>query len=186
MPTAAPGVWLGGNPRAGAIAALLGVLAGLLAALLLLPVGAAVPRMIRGVAVALPVALGAAAGLAARRPRLVLGRGELVVCLSPWRLERVPLEAVECFFLGSRLEPPRDAATSGGDRVRTLVMRIAERARDHAGRRTLAAWGSWSEGSVTFDGRWCAPLSVDLVRRLNKALAEAKRARAAGTRVETT
>ena len=54
--------------------------------------------------------------------------------------------------------------------------RIAERAGDHADRPTLPAWGSWSEGSVTFDGRWCAPLSVDLVRRLNKALAEAKRA----------
>jgi hypothetical protein len=33
---------------------------------------------------------------------------------------------------------------------------------------------------VTFDGRWCEPLSVDLVRRLNRQLAAAKRARAGG------
>jgi hypothetical protein len=88
----------------------------------------------------------------------------------------VPLEFVECFFLGSRLEPPPPGDDStGGARVRTLVMRIAERAVDHAARPTLPLWGAWSEGSVTFDGRWCEPLSVDLVRRLNRDLAAAKR-----------
>jgi hypothetical protein len=59
--------------------------------------------------------------------------------------------------------------------VRTLVMRIAERATAHADRATLPAWGAWQEGSVTFDGRWCEPLSVDLVRRLNRDLSAAKR-----------
>lgn len=180
LPATEPGVWLGGNAAAGAIAGLLGFLASAVAAALVALAGPVLPPIVRWGVVALPALLGVAAGSAARRPRIRLGRGEVIVSLSPWRQERVPLEFVECFFLGSRLEPPRDAATSGGDRVRTLVMRIAERAHAHAGRPTLAAWGAWSEGSVTFDGRWCAPLSVDLVRRLNKALAEAKRSRAAG------
>ena len=175
-PTSAPGVWLGGNPRAGVGALFLGLLASALGALLLLPAGDALPGVVRGVVVGLPALLGAGAFLAARQPRLVHVPGAVIVRLAPFRRQRVPLDVVECFFLGSRLEPPRDAATSAGDRVRTLVMRIAERAGDHADRPTLPAWGSWSEGSVTFDGRWCAPLSVDLVRRLNKALAEAKRA----------
>ena len=92
----------------------------------------------------------------------------------PLRIDQTPWNVV---FLGSRLEPPHPGdVRTGGDRVRTLVMRIAERAVEHAERPTLPLWGAWQEGSVTFDGRWCEPLSVDLVRRLNRDLATAKRA----------
>lgn len=127
------------------------------------------------------LAVGAGLALATLRPRLVLDRESLRVHLAPGRIERVPLDVVECFFLGSRLEPPPPGDDStGGSRVRTLVMRIAERSVDHAARPTLPLWGAWSEGSVTFDGRWCEPLSVDLVRRLNRDLATAKRTARAG------
>ena len=186
-PTAVQGgIWLRGNPRPGIVIAML-------ATALLSSIAAGF--VIRGVVVAgagqdgwvpLAVAASLVAGggvLAAivttvtARPRLVLEGDEVRVRLSPFRIETVPLDMVECFFLGSRLEPPGPRDTdSGGHRVRTLVMRIAERAHAHAGRPTLPAWGNWQEGSVTFDGRWCEPLSVELTRRLNRMLAEAKRA----------
>ena len=169
-------VWLRSNHWPG-----VGI-AGMAAALLLVvllasrpwsrPVGV-VPWLLGG---GLGVA-GAAGLILSSRPRIVLVGKGLRVHLAPARVEVVPLEVVECFFLGSRLEPPHPGdVRTGGDRVRTLVMRIAERAVDHAERPTLPLWGAWREGSVTFDGRWCEPLSVDLVRRLNRDLTTAKRA----------
>lgn len=178
-PGAGPGVWLRGNPRPGWLVGMVGVaVAAVLAAVL--PGRVALPGPLAWGVAALPALIGAGVCLTTRWPRLVNGRGEVIVRLSPLRRERVPLDAVECFFLGSRLEPSADETVSAGDRVRTLVMRIAERAAAFAERPTLPAWGSWREGSVTFDGRWCEPLSVDLVRRLNRALAEAKRSGSAG------
>jgi hypothetical protein len=178
-PTVAGGgrsVWLRANGRPGVVIASLAVALGL--ALLLLarpwsrPVGIVTWLGGGGVLVA-----GAGGVLLTSRPRLVLEGDRVRVHLAPGRIDPVPLEIVECFFLGSRLEPPPSGDDStGGARVRTLVMRIAERAVDHAARPTLPLWGAWSEGSVTFDGRWCEPLSVDLVCRLNRDLATAKRA----------
>ena len=169
-------VWLRANGRPGVVIAALAVATGL--AMLLLarpwsrPVGVVTWLGGAGVLVA-----GAGGVMLTLRPRLVLEKESVRVHLAPGRIDPVPLEFVECFFLGSRLEPPPPGDDStGGARVRTLVMRIAERAVDHAARPTLPLWGAWSEGSVNFDGRWCEPLSVDLVRRLNRDLATAKRA----------
>ncbi len=174
-------VWLRANGRPGIVIACLAVAMGF--TLLLLarpwsrPVGVVTWLGGAGVLVA-----GAGGVRLTSRPRLVLERESVLVHLAPGRFDSVPLESVECFFLGSRLEPPPPGDDStGGARVRTLVMRIAERAVDHAARPTLPLWGAWSEGSVTFDGRWCEPLSVDLVRRLNRDLATAKRAARART-----
>lgn len=166
-------VWLRGNARPGFAAALAGLAASLLLALLLRPWDA--PASWWAV-VALPATVGGVLLAVAAAPRLRLAGDRLLVRVAPWRRHDVPIDVVECFFLGSRLEPPRVAdGTVGGERVRTLVMRIAERATTHAAHPTFAPWGRWEEGSVTFDGRWCEPLSVDLVRRLNRALAAAKR-----------
>ena len=169
-------VWLRANGRPGVVIASLAVAMALALLLLARPwsrsVGVVTWLGGAGVLVA-----GAGGVMLTLRPRLVLEKESVRVHLAPGRIDRVPLEFVECFFLGSRLEPPPPGDDStGGARVRTLVMRIAERAVDHAARPTLPLWGAWSEGSVNFDGRWCEPLSVDLVRRLNRDLATAKRA----------
>ena len=169
-------VWLRANGRPGVVIASLAVAMALSLLLLTRPwsrsVGVVTWLGGAGVLVA-----GAGGVMLTSRPRLVLEKESVRVHLAPGRIDPVPLEFVECFFLGSRLEPPPPGDDStGGARVRTLVMRIAERAVDHAARPTLPLWGAWSEGSVNFDGRWCEPLSVDLVRRLNRDLATAKRA----------
>lgn len=183
-PAAAPGgalrVWLRGNRRAAAAAIGGGALAALVLLLVARVAAGAWPWRVGAGLAAAPLAAGAALAAAAARPRLLPRGDRLVVRVGLLSAEEVPLGIVECFFLGSRLEPPPvDDGTRGGERVRTLVMRLAERATAFASRPTFAPFGSWAEGSVTFDGRWCEPLSVDLVRRLNRELAAAKRREAA-------
>lgn len=116
---------------------------------------------------------------AARRPRLVHRGGVLEVRLSPLAVQRIPLEVVECVFPGSHLlgvgEP--DAADR---RVNTLVLRLAERAVEWRSRPVVPAWGSWDDGNVVFDGRWCEPLSPELARGISTRLLEAKRRHAVG------
>ena len=169
-------VWLRANGRPGVVIASLAVAMGLALLLLARPWGRSV-GVVTWLGGAGVLVAGAGGVMLTLRPRLVLEKESVRVHLAPGRIDPVPLEFVECFFLGSRLEPPPPGDDStGGARVRTLVMRIAERAVDHAARPTLPLWGAWSEGSVNFDGRWCEPLSVDLVRRLNRDLATAKRA----------
>jgi hypothetical protein len=36
-------------------------------------------------------------------------------------------------------------------------------------------WGSWEEGNVVFDGRWCEPLSPAMARDISARLLEARR-----------
>ncbi len=171
-------VWLRGNPLPGRlVAAAFGLTGALLVSVAILwPLGGASRLMVGGLATLLFL-LGGGWLMVAMRPRVASGCRRILVRLAPLRMEVVPLEAVECFFLGSRLEPPAPGDDStGGNRVRTLVMRIAERSTDFHARPTLPAWGTWKDGSVVFEGRWCEPLSVDLVRRLNRDLTAAKRA----------
>jgi len=113
------------------------------------------------------------------QPRLSYRQGMLRVRLSPLVLQEVPLESVECFFLGSSAvdSGPQSEATR---RVGTLVMRIAERAIAWQERPTFAPWGQWKEGAVVFDGRWCEPLSIGVARGLSAKLVEAKRAAGGG------
>lgn len=125
----------------------------------------------------------AALAAAAMRPRLVhrvdsKSENVLEVRLAPGAAHAVPLDAIECFFMGSqRLEPEGAVADDQPThRVGTLVMRVAERAKDWQARPTFAPWGSWQDGAIVFDGRWCEPLSVELARRLSGKLVDAKRA----------
>ncbi|MFM7076517.1 MAG: hypothetical protein ACKO3G_10685 [Planctomycetaceae bacterium] len=179
-PPGARRVWLRGNRRAAAAALGGGAVVALVLVLVVRAVAGAWPWRVGVGVAAVPLAAGAALAAAAARPRLVPRCDRLVVRVGLLSGEEVPLGIVECFFLGSRLEPPPvDDGTRGGERVRTLVMRLAERATTFASRPGFTPIGSWAEGSVTFDGRWCEPLSVDLVRRLNRELTAAKRREAA-------
>lgn len=123
----------------------------------------------------------------AARPRLQRVEDCLRVRLSPTAVEDVPLDAVECFFQGSnpiaRSGEPT-CADHAAFRVNTLVMRLAERATDFSKRTTFTPWGTWDEGYVVFDGRWCEPLSPELAREIGRRLVEAKRSLTASRSAE--
>lgn len=127
-------------------------------------------------AVAATVPLVAAASLAAVaiRPRLARDGSDMVVRLAPLATERVPLDVVECVFSGSQ---PLVAADGGPPRRRvgTLVIRLAERATEWRARPTFGPWGTWDDGHVVIDGRWCEPLSPEFARTLAGRLMECKR-----------
>jgi len=170
-------IWLRGNVRPAALLVAAALAAGTaLAVLAILPATAAIarPAAIAYALVAGPLVAGLA--LAAVQPRLTRRGSVLSVRLAPLVAHDVPLEFVECFFMGSHVLPGIDGRDDlPGQRVGTLVMRIAERARAWQARPTFAPWGTWAEGAVVFDGRWCEPLSVELARRLSSRLVEAKR-----------
>jgi hypothetical protein len=120
--------------------------------------------------------------VAASRARLERVGDVLRVRLALFRTQDVPLDVVECFFLGSQpLEQPGSVPDDlPTHRVGTLVVRLAERAVEWHERPTMSEWGTWKEGAIVCDGRWCEPLSADLVRSLTQRLVDAKRSLAAG------
>jgi hypothetical protein len=98
----------------------------------------------------------------------------LRIRLAPLTAHDVPLEVVECVFPGSN--PLAEADESGPSRrVGTIVMRLAERATGWRHRPTFTPWGTWDDGHVVIDGRWCEPLSLELTRKLGQRILEAKR-----------
>ncbi len=109
-----------------------------------------------------------------RRPRLAYSNGELLVWLNPGPPVRLPIESVECFWLGqapSLLPGKQHQQTE----VASLVIRVAEAATDLHHKEVKPRLGTWCSGYITIRGTWCEPLSVSLVNRLNQRLAEVTR-----------
>lgn len=166
-------VWLRGNPRPAAVGAAVLVLAG---------GGAFVAAWACGAPAAALVALAAAGGVgvafalgllaAAMAPRLERRGGSVRIRLAPLAAHDVPLEIVECVFPGSS---PLEGSAAAPRRVGTVVIRLAERAVDWKQRTTFAPWGTWNDGHVVIDGRWCAPLSLEVTKQLGQRILEAKR-----------
>jgi hypothetical protein len=167
-------VWLRGNPRPAAVGAAVLVLAGGAAFVAAWACGAPAAALV-ALAAAGGVGVAFALGLlaAAMAPRLERRGGSVRIRLAPLAAHDVPLEIVECVFPGS--QPLGDAAGAGPRRVGTVVMRLAERATAWRSRPTFAAWGSWQDGHVVIDGRWCEPLSLEVTRHLGQRILEAKR-----------
>jgi hypothetical protein len=115
---------------------------------------------------------------AARRPRLAYASGFLDVYLTGSRPIHVPIELVECFFLGqgpSLLPPFPFGNTTTSIQTATLIVRIAESALDWKQREVRARLGMWCEGYITIRGTACEPLDGRLVARLNQRLVEVKK-----------
>jgi hypothetical protein len=107
-------------------------------------------------------------------PRVAYADQQVLVYVRAGGPIRVPVELVECFFLGrgaGQLPGPEGSAIP----VRNLMMRVAEKATDFQHRDVKAALGRWDEGYVTIHGAWCEPLTLEVVQRLNARLAEAHR-----------
>jgi hypothetical protein len=112
------------------------------------------------------------------QPRLAYERGELLVFLEPTRATRVPIEIVECFFLG---QGPSELPKLKGREPETqnVIVRLAEAATEWKHRDVKPALGHWCEGYITIRGSWCEPISADVMKRLNRRLAEVQRERQA-------
>jgi hypothetical protein len=182
-------IWLRGNLRP---VAWLAAVAAVVACGLVAAVAMAASSMLSFLLVAAFCGIAAAVigtlAFGAARPRLERVGGCLRVRLSPTAVEDVPLDAVECFFQGSNPIARNGEPTCGDHaafRVNTLVMRLAERAAGFSKRATFTPWGTWDDGYVVFDGRWCEPLSADLARQLSRRLVEAKRSLAEGQSSES-
>lgn len=182
-----PEVWLRGNlrPVLGLAAVSACVLAGCVAAAASTDAGRPYRPAVAAAVGLTAVAVGLLAAAAAR-PRLLRAGDTLLVRLSPSRVETLPLDVAECFFPGSSPLARGGRPTCehhAAFRVNTLVLRLAERADDYRRRSTFTPWGTWDDSYVVFDGRWCEPLSPDLVRGLGRLLVEAKRQSKAETSV---
>ena len=113
----------------------------------------------------------------AKQGRIFLKDSELIVRIGPASVERLPLDAVESFFLGSQpLDHSGDpvASDEAAFRVGTLVVRVAERY-GHLASGRRGPWACWEDGYLVVDGRWSEPLVVETLRRINGRLAVAKR-----------
>jgi hypothetical protein len=99
----------------------------------------------------------------------------LLVYLDPTRPTRVPIEIVECFFLG---QGPSELPKLKGREPETqnVIVRLAEAASEWKHRDVRRALGHWCEGYITIRGSWCEPISPDLMKRLNRRLAEVQAA----------
>ena len=123
--------------------------------------------------------------MAMRRPRLAYGDEQLWVFLDPREPVRVPIEIVECFFLG---QGP-SFVTSGTKKeaeTQNIIVRLAESAVDWKHRDVPDKYGHWCEGYITLRGAWCEPITKDRMAALNRRLAEVHRERKAKAAEERT
>lgn len=115
------------------------------------------------------------------QPRLARLGPAIEVRLAPGQAVRVPLEVVECIFRGSDpVLQPGDTESHPRFRVGTVVVRLAERAKQWHCRPTFHQWGTWDDGHIVIDGRWCEPLTREAVQGVATRLLEAKRDVATG------
>lgn len=111
---------------------------------------------------------------ALRCPRLAYEEGELLVYLEPSRPTRVPIEIVECFFLGMG-DADLPAVKGAVPKTRNVVIRLAERAEPWRSRPVRPQFGQWCDGYITLRGTWCQPLTPQLLKELNRKLATVQR-----------
>jgi hypothetical protein len=111
-----------------------------------------------------------------RRPRVAYDAGEVLLYFDATEPARVPVEAVECFFLGQAGGLIPDAQGREAE-VRTVIVRLAEAATDWHHRDLKPDLGHWCEGYITIRGTWCEPITPDLMKQLNSRLVQVHRER---------
>jgi hypothetical protein len=116
--------------------------------------------------------------LASRTPRLAYERDELLVYLEGFQPVRVPIDIVECFFLGQG--PSLLPKVKGKEEeTQNIIVRLAESAVDWKHRDVPDRYGHWCEGYITLRGAWCEPITRERMQALNRRLAEVHRERKA-------
>ena len=118
-----------------------------------------------------------------RQPRVAYQDGEVLVHGGLAEPLRVPVDVVECFFIGQGGGMIPDAQGREAE-VRTVIVRLAEAATEWHHRDVKAAFAHWCEGYITIRGTWCEPITPELLKRLNSRLVVLHRERKA-QQVET-
>jgi hypothetical protein len=111
------------------------------------------------------------------QPRVAYQNGEIWLFLQTSEpAVRVPIDIVECFFRG-QAEGLLRGANGQDTEVATVIIRVAEVAKEWHHREIKPAFGMWCEGYVTIRGTWCEPITPELLKRLNQRLVEIQRER---------
>jgi hypothetical protein len=175
-------VWLRSNRRALLVGMILpGVWLAAAIGSLTLSVSSSQPAIISAICVLLalpPLWMLVGLAFAMTRPRIGYEPGEMLVYGEFHRATRVPIDIVECFFLG---HGPSELPMLGGREPETsnVVVRLAESATDWKHREMRPAFGHWCEGYITIRGAWCEPINRELMQRLNRRLSEVHQQRKA-------
>jgi len=119
-----------------------------------------------------------------RQPRLTADDDHLRVHIGFQRVIAVPLEFVEVFFMGHAASMVRGADGKEAETA-TVVIRLAERAKEWHNRDVPAHLMQWCDGYVIIRGTWCEPIDMPLLDRLNGKLAAAHRRRKEAAGAET-
>jgi hypothetical protein len=172
-------IWLRSNRRAMAAGLVIPILLTVIALSLLVLGSGSLGTLILGTLLLLPALLGFAAWWTLdRTPRMAYQDDCLLITLAIWQTHRIPIDKVECFFAGrAPALLPASAGEGHETRVWSVVVRLAESAKEWHDRSVTAAWGEWKDGYITIRGTWCEPIDPPLLQQLNHRLAEAHRRR---------
>ena len=167
--------WLNPNRRALALGMVLPAMETLVGVALVsgaLPWGGRIAELFGVFTVLVGLAQIASLAWQMRMPRIAYERGELLFYLRRQEPLRVPIDVVECFFIG------QGPAMIPGDRDRgrqgvNVIVRLAERATEWADRDVNRSLAAWCQSYITIRGAWCEPLDEKVVNGLNRRLANA-------------
>ncbi len=84
----------------------------------------------------------------------------------------VPVGIVESFFFGQG--PAHLPAMTKQPQTVNLIARLSQRHTEWASQKVRPSLGSWCDGYITIRGTWCEPLSLEMIRTLNRRLKEVK------------
>lgn len=175
-------VWLHSNRRIAAAGIIVGML--LAATGAMLAVVAVAAEQGTSDALGLQVAGGTALGLGTAllipsayswwRPRLAFDGQHLLAYLKWGAPYRVPIQMVECFFIG-QTESHLPAHLLPAAESSSVVIRLAQSASQWHRQPVAPRLGDWFGGYIIIRGTWSAPLTKEVVEQLNQRLVGAHR-----------
>lgn len=110
----------------------------------------------------------------AKSPVLAFEQGNLLLFLGAATPIAIPVQIVECFFTGQGDAILKDRAGKELEAA-TVILRIAESAKDWHHRDVPPGFAHWCEGYITLRGTWCEPIGPELLRALNQQLVTTQR-----------
>lgn len=164
-------VWLHPNRRVLLLAMFPALALGVLGGLLVRETESSLIHILgmMGLAISLMMIVGLVRQLAS--PRIAYRQGHVLFYLKSARPFEVPVKTVEAFFQGqgpAHLPSDKQYQTKSVN----LVARLSQKFPDWQHREVKPALGSWDEGYVTIRGTWCEPITLEVIRRLNRRLKE--------------